>query len=154
MPSPSQGLAGPSGALAELPGPRQHDHVLHGHPWPLPCQRDHQLPDPHLLVHTAGVSRDLQWTWAVMEEGASRHLWLTLLPGSLRMTFCPLRQRNRLCTSRCTGQSTSSWWMCFCTRPSSLLMKNMGSGPPMRRSSSGFTGDSSRPIPALKGVLR
>lgn len=69
MSSPSQGLAGPGGALAELPGPRQHDHVLYGHPWPLPCQRDHQLPDPHLLVHTAGVSRDLQGTWAVMEEG-------------------------------------------------------------------------------------
>lgn len=51
-----QGLARPSGALAELPGTRQHDYVLHRHPWPLSRQRDHQLPHSYLLVHAAGLS--------------------------------------------------------------------------------------------------
>ena len=49
-----QGAAGAGGPMAGLPGPGQHDPVLHWDPWPLPGQRDQQLPDPHLLVHPAG----------------------------------------------------------------------------------------------------
>lgn len=49
-----KGSFGTGGALARVSGFGQHDSFLHGCPWTLPSQRDHQLSDPHLLVQPAG----------------------------------------------------------------------------------------------------
>lgn len=51
-----KGPVGPGGALAGVPGVGEHDPLLHGGARTLPRQRDHQLPDPHLLVHPAGLN--------------------------------------------------------------------------------------------------
>lgn len=51
-----KGSVGTGGTLARVSGFGQHDSFLHGRPGTLPSQRDHQLPDPHLLVHPTGQS--------------------------------------------------------------------------------------------------
>lgn len=55
---PVQDSVGAGGPLAELPGFSQYDHVLHGDPGPLSCQRDRQLAHTHLLVHSTGKEMD------------------------------------------------------------------------------------------------
>lgn len=54
-----QDSVGAGGPLAKLPGFGQYDHVLHGHPGPLPRQRDRQLTHTHLLVHSTSKEMDL-----------------------------------------------------------------------------------------------
>lgn len=54
----AQDSVGAGGPLAELPGFSQYDHVLHGDPGPLSCQRDRQLAHTHLLVHSTGKEMD------------------------------------------------------------------------------------------------
>lgn len=52
-----QGFVGTVGPLARIFGFGQHDSVLFGHPWTLPCQRNHKLPHTYLLVHFTGTER-------------------------------------------------------------------------------------------------